>query len=170
MADPEFEGAPGRGGTTAGRYERLEARLGALELAVADIRRRHVLAEIRLNPGRLLGGLAGARRIVRDDIDDLADMLARWEAPLSPDELAALQRAALVAHAVTGPQASKIYLVVVDVVLELTESDVIRAVDVAGILSARSRRAVSVVVALAAPDPDLERRAAKHGVEIVVDG
>jgi len=157
----------GDGGAAASRIGAIEARLSALEAAASDIRRRQVLAEIRSDPVRLLAGVADARRIVRDDLDDLSDVLARWESPLSPDELTSLQRAALVAQAVAGPQAAKLHLVV-EVVVEVTASDLERTSALAGLLSSRSRRAVPVVVSLAEPEPDVARQGAEQGVEIVV--
>lgn len=148
--------------------DELEARLSAIERAIEEAQRRQVVTELRADPGRLLSGVGDARRIVKDDLTDLSEALARWDVPLSIDEERELQRVSLVAQAVTGPHGGKIHLVV-HVVVEAHESDLENIAGVARLLSSRSRRALPVLVTLRPPDHDTYEAAAALGVEIAVD-
>lgn len=83
LGDPPAEGA----GESS-----IEGRLSALEAAVEEVRRRQVVADLRSHPAHLLYGVAETRRIQHQDLDDLAETLARWDVPLSPAEELELQQ------------------------------------------------------------------------------
>jgi len=161
-------------GTSAGeaglaeRLARLEARLVALEGATADFRRRHLLAELRSDPSRLLAGVAETQHIVRENLDELAEVLARWEAPLSPAERIRLRRAGFVGQAVAGAHKAKLHLVV-DVVERVEPEHLEGVSETAKILADRARRAIPVLVCLESPPLEIARRAEDLGVELVVD-
>ncbi|MGO8876918.1 MAG: hypothetical protein ACLQNG_14275 [Acidimicrobiales bacterium] len=155
------------GGGAAG--DSLEGRLSALEAAVEEVRRRQVVAELRSDPAHLLSGVAETRRIVRQDLDDLAETLARWDVPLSPADELELQRVALVAQGLSGARRATVHLVV-DVAGTLSPAGLERLAAAAHVLSSRSRRTVPVIVALRPPTLEQTERAAALGVEIVLPG
>jgi hypothetical protein len=150
------------------RLEALDERLGNLERSTEDLRRREVLSELRTDPSRLLAGIAEIRRVVPEDLDDLAEVLARWDVPLSPGELKALQQTALVAQGVSGSRGAKVHLVV-NIVSRVTAADLERITRAARILSVRSRRAIPVLVALREPPHAMMNAALARGVEIALD-
>ncbi|MFZ0172432.1 MAG: hypothetical protein WAL04_12180 [Acidimicrobiales bacterium] len=157
------------GGETAERdHEDLGERLGALESAIDDLKRRQVVAELRADPGRLLAGVGDVRRLARQDLDDLAEVLARWDVPLSPDEELQLQQVALVAQGVSGPRRSTVHLVV-GVASRACTADLETVARAARVLTDHGRRAIPVLVALTPLGHDPTEAALALGVEIVVD-
>lgn len=146
----------------------LDERLRAVEAAVEDIRRRQVVAELRSDPGRLLAGVAGSRRLVRQDLDDLADLLGRWDVPLSASDICELRRAALVAQGVSAALHSTVHLVVC-VSSSALLADLEGVARAARVLSSRSRRTIPVLVTLRAPTHELTTAALDLGVELVID-
>ena len=146
----------------------IEDRLEAIESSIADLKRRQVIVELRLDPGRLLSGVADTRRLVRQDLDDLADVLARWDVPLSLDEEDQLRRVALVAQGIAGARRSTVHLVV-DVASQVSEPHLERVARAARVLAERSRRAIPVLVALEPPRHDASVAALALGVEVVLD-
>jgi hypothetical protein len=150
------------------RLDSLDERLANIERATEDLRRRDVLAELRADPARLLAGIAEIRRVVPEDLDDLAEVLARWDVPLSPGEMQVLQQSALVAQGVSGARGTKVH-VVVNVVSQVTAADLEKVTDAARILSVRSRRAIPVLVSLRQPPHAIMNAAIAQGVEVAHD-
>jgi hypothetical protein len=146
----------------------LDGRLDSIERLIEDLRRRQVVAELRSDPSRLLAGVADIRRVARQDIDDLSELLARWDVPLSSAEEEELRHADLLAQAVSGARHSTV-LIVVDVAARVSADSLTRVAGAAGILSGRSRRALPVLVVLGSPTLDESEAAASLGVELVVD-
>lgn len=164
----EAQAADGLTGRLLARLDALGERLNRLERATDDLRRREVLAELRAEPSRLLAGIAEIRRVVSEDLDDLAEVLARWDVPLQPAELKALQETALVASGVSGSRGAKVHLVA-NVVSRVELADLERVTQAARILSVRSRRAIPVLVTLEEPPHAMMNAAIAKGVEIAVD-
>lgn len=159
----------------AQHLERLEARLEAIderisELArtIHDLRRREVLYELRSNPGRLLAGVADIRRVTPEDIDELTEVLGRWDVPLAPSDLKVLRETALIAQGVSGSRGAKVHLVV-NIATEVSSADLDRVTRAARILSVRSRRAIPVLLCLTEPSQAVVAAALARGVEIAVD-
>lgn len=151
------------------RLAAIEDRLFALERAAAEARRRQLTAHLRHDPTRLLAHLPELRRLTREDLDELADVLSRWDLPLSEEEWVELQRSSLVATAVSVHGGPKLH-VVVEVVTAAGPEDLERAATRARIFTNRNRRAIPVVVALEPPAGGLLGRADELGVVLVVDG
>jgi hypothetical protein len=165
---PESDREQSRRDIPEGNRHDLEERLSAIETTIEDVRRRLVVAELRTAPARLLTGVADVRRIVSQDLDDLAEVLARWDVPLSPTDEQELHRMSLVAQGLSGTGRTTVYLVV-DVTAQITASDLERIAAAARILSSRSRRAIPVLVTLSPASHDSTEAALAVGVEIVVD-
>ncbi len=153
--------------TTGERLTAIEERMFALERAFADSRRRQLLAELRHDASRLLAGVREVRRIVPEQLDELSDVLARWDVPLSPEERSGLQQAALLAQGVAGSGGAKVHLVV-EVVTTAAVDDLERAAAGARVFSVRNRRAIPVLISLEEPSPEIVAEAAGLGVELVV--
>lgn len=151
-----------------GRLTAIEARLAGLERAAADARRRQVLAELRQDPSRLLAGMAEIRRIVPEQLDELTDVLARWDVALSPEERADLQQTGLVARCADGASNAKVQLVV-DVVSAVTLADLERSAKRSRIFTTRNRRSIAIVITLEPPSAEVRREAAHLGVELRTD-
>jgi hypothetical protein len=150
------------------RLDSVDERLANIERSTEDLRRREILAELRAEPSRLLAGIAEIRRVVPEDLDDLAEVLARWDVPLSPEDLTVLQQTALVAQGVSGARGAKVHLVV-NVVSRVTAADLDKVTRAARILSVRSRRAIPVLVTLREPPNAMMNAAITRGVEIALD-
>ncbi|MHB1508972.1 MAG: hypothetical protein ACYCST_03945 [Acidimicrobiales bacterium] len=169
---PEGESEQGPLVTTASSpvlaARELDERLQAIEAAVDRLSRRQVVAGLRSNPADLLAGVGGATRIARQDVDELAELLARWDLPLSQAEMQALRGVALLAQGTYGPAHASLHLVV-DVVSRSRRSDLERLARATSVLLTRSRRAVPVLVTLHEPEDDSVETALNLGIELVVD-
>jgi hypothetical protein len=175
VAEPAEGAATTRVGQLASLLVRLESRLEALDKRLAnlerstdDLRRRDLLWELRTDPSRLIAGIAEIRRVTPEDLDDLAEVLARWDVPLSPAELKALHQTGLVAQGVSGARGAKVHLVV-NIVPEVTTGEIERITRTARILSVRSRRAIPILVSLEEPPSAIQNVAIARGVEIALD-
>ncbi len=146
----------------------LDDRLQALGAAVDRLSRRQVVAGLRSNPADLLAGVGGATKIVRQDVDELAELLARWDLPLSQAEMQALRGVALLAQGSYGPAHASLHLVV-DVVSCSRRIDLEKLARAASVLLTRSRRALPVMVTLHQPGDDAVETALSLGIELVVD-
>lgn len=155
-------------GGVAQRLAAIEQRLDALVAVADDTRRRQRLAELRRDPSWLLAGLTDVRRVVPERLDELTDVLSRWDVPLTDDELHDLRHAGLVAQGISGPAGSKVHLVV-DVVAGATHDDLELAARRARIFSARNRRAIPVVLTLEQPVHEVAAAAADLGVVLLTD-
>jgi hypothetical protein len=169
---PEGEREQGPPGSTEGEpsitVRGLDDRLRTIEAAVDRLSRRQVVAGLRSNPADLLAGVGGATKIVRQDVDELAELLARWDLPLSPTETQALRGVALLAQAALATGHASLHLVV-DVVVRSSQSDLEKLARATNVLVTRSRRAVPVMVTLHKPGADSIETARNLGIELVVD-
>ncbi|MGO9198802.1 MAG: hypothetical protein ACLQK4_16950 [Acidimicrobiales bacterium] len=150
------------------RLAAIEDRLHALERAAADARRRQLMAEMRQDPARHLSGIADVRRVIREDLDEIADVLSRWDVPLTIEERTDLQRAGLVAQAIVGHHGAKVHLVV-EVVTTTSMDDLDRVERRARVFSVRNRRAIPIVLSLEPPGHGVAAEAQRRGIEIAVD-
>ncbi|MGO9910985.1 MAG: hypothetical protein ACLPQS_07480 [Acidimicrobiales bacterium] len=123
---------------------------------------------MRQDPSRHLSGIADVRRVIREDLDEIAEVLSRWDVPLSPEERADLRGAGLVAQAIVGLHGAKVHLMV-EVVSTPSIEDLDRVERRARIFTARNRRAIPILLSLERPGHDLVAEAQRRGIEIAVD-
>lgn len=149
------------------RLAAIEVRLGSLERGAAEVRRRQLASEVWNDPARHLAGLSDLRRVVREDLEDLMEVLSRWDVPLTSDEREDLSRATLVAQALSLSQGGTVNLVV-EAVTEVDAATLERAARRARIITAHNRRAIPVVLSLEPPYPEAAVAAARSGIELSV--